>query len=230
MMPHLVHALAGPSVLPVWLTLPHSELRAQIASLNATQRIPVNRFIDRSLAFDELMHQQLVEGLLVLNCAHQSRDQLHNWGKAFIDENQVAAEPLFGFVLFFPGFIHLRVIATLSHKFIVWPHLTNTFVIHDSDQISPACRGQSMRDNDGRSSLQQSIQGSFNTGFTLLIHVGGRFIEDQHARSTQKRPCQRKQLPLTGRQGRSSLVAGGIQPLRQSIDHVFDPNGSAGIQ
>ena len=95
MMPHLVHSLAGPSVIPVWLTLPHSELRAriaakaQIARLNATQRRPVDRFIDRSLAFDDLMHQQLVEGLLLLNCALQSTDQLHNWGKAFIEENQV---------------------------------------------------------------------------------------------------------------------------------------------
>ncbi len=82
-------------------------------------------------------------------------------------------------------------------------------------------------DDDGGAVLQEGAEGCLHPHLGFGIEVGGRLVEHDYRRVCQKRPGQRDQLALAGREPAPPFPNQRVEALGKGAHPRIDPDGGA---
>lgn len=82
-------------------------------------------------------------------------------------------------------------------------------------------RGKSVRNDKHRADVHHFFKRILNQLFGFGVNVRGRLVEDHDGGLVDYRPCEREQLPLTGREIVAAFAHGFIQPAFKLVDKVI---------
>ena len=84
-----------------------------------------------------------------------------------------------------------------------------------------------MGDDDGGAALEHGVHRPLDPRLALGIEVRGRLVEHEHPRSGVECPRQREKLAFARRQRHPTLVHERVEPVRQPVDQLVEPDGAA---
>ncbi len=107
------------------------------------------------------------------------------------------------------------------------PQLHDAPVVHDRDAIGPHGGGEPVRDQDRCAAFEQRVETTFDLGLTAQVEVGGRLVEHEDPGPGEERAGECEQLTLARGERRAALVHERVEPVRQPLDQLVEPDRAA---
>mmetsp|Transcript_31095 Transcript_31095/g.82843 ORF Transcript_31095/g.82843 Transcript_31095/m.82843 type:complete len:231 (+) Transcript_31095:420-1112(+) len=108
-------------------------------------------------------------------------------------------------------------------------HLTHLALFQNNDAICGPNRGEAVRNDKGRTSLHQSLQGLLHSPLRVRVQCGGGLVQDEQARILQQRPGDGHALLLATRERGAGIADLGVQASRQALGEVVHQRRLGGL-
>ena len=116
--------------------------------------------------------------------------------------------------------IELIILAVFRNQLLMIAALDDMAELQHHNNICVLNRGQTVRDNEHRTSVHEAVHAGLHDGLRAGINRAGRLIKNHNRRIGNSRTRDGKQLALTLRQTAAVAVDDSIIAVRQSADEV----------